>query len=188
MARKRFNVVLDPLPSGLKSGGRFYPAHTDFRRVLSYLRIIENEEDEDRGWLSVACFFDDITGVDMDDLQAWLESFLLCGEERQEDGVKQQKVFDILKDFNFIYAGFMQAYGINLREVTMHWFTFMALLDGLPSGTKLSDVMSIRSKKIENWMKPEDVREISRMKQLYSLEETVDPMDALGSMLRSMAK
>src|SRR5699024_9047339 len=48
---------------------------------------------------------------------------------------KSEILIDFNQDANYIYASFMQAYGINLIEQQgkMHWKEYLALIDGLPS-------------------------------------------------------
>ncbi len=80
---------------------------------------------------------------------------------------KDTKQYYSLKyDAEYIYASFMQAYGIDLIEQQgkMHWFKFRALLSGLPKDTKFCEVVSIRQ-----WEKPNkgDTEE----KQMRELQE-----------------
>ena len=64
---------------------------------------------------------------------------------------KQQKgqkiLFNIGYDSEYIYAGFMQAYGIDLidQHGKLHWKKFNALLVGLPSDTRFAEILKIRA-------------------------------------------
>ncbi len=62
-------------------------------------------------------------------------------------GKESEPVFDYYEDSELIYAAFMQVYGIDLIEEQgkLHWSKFKALLEGLPSGTRLTEIISIRS-------------------------------------------
>ena len=53
--------------------------------------------------------------------------------------------YDLLHDAEYIYASFMQCYGIDLVDVsdTLHWQKFQALLSGLSDDTKFMRVMEI---------------------------------------------
>lgn len=80
---------------------------------------------------------------------------------------KDTKQYYSLKyDAEYIYASFMQAYGMDLLEQQgkLHWFKFQALLSGLPKDTKFCEVVSIRQ-----WKKPNkgDTEE----KQMRELQE-----------------
>ena len=57
---------------------------------------------------------------------------------------------DFEQDADLIYAGFMQAYGINLYEERnkMDWRVFLALVKGLPEGTEFSRIVKLRCTKV----------------------------------------
>lgn len=58
-----------------------------------------------------------------------------------------RQLYDIDYDAKLIYAGFWQAYGIDLYEVhdELHWVKFKALLSGLPKDTRFAEVTSLRA-------------------------------------------
>ena len=64
-----------------------------------------------------------------------------------EDAAKQPRLYDFEQDAARIYAGFMQAYRIDLYEQQdkLHWSTFVELFVNLPSDTQMAKVMSIRA-------------------------------------------
>lgn len=57
------------------------------------------------------------------------------------------KLYSLKHDAEYIYASFMQAYGIDLFEEQgkLHWKKFNALFNGLPSNTKMVEVINIRA-------------------------------------------
>lgn len=91
--------------------------------------------------------------------------------ELEED--EKEILYSINFDAEYIFASFMQAYGIDLIEQQgkLHWFKFKALLSCLPEGTKFQQVMSIRS-----WEKPSksnDAHEtqMKKLQRIYALPE-----------------
>lgn len=82
-----------------------------------------------------------------------------------------KKLFNIRFDGEYIFASFMQAYGINLFKVQgeLHWKEFNALLAGLPEGTKLSEVIRVRSYKPQKGDTPEYKRDMLKRKKEYAL-------------------
>ena len=58
-----------------------------------------------------------------------------------------RQLYDIEHDAKLIYAGFWQAYGIDLYEQhgKLHWIKFKALLAGLPKDTRFAEVTSLRA-------------------------------------------
>jgi hypothetical protein len=51
--------------------------------------------------------------------------------------------YDWKLDSEYIYAAFMQRYGIDLIKTDLHWFDFRALFNGLVN-TKLNDIIAAR--------------------------------------------
>lgn len=61
-----------------------------------------------------------------------------------------RKSMDFEQDADLIYAGFLQAYGIDLfkEKNKLDWRIFLALVRGLPEGTEFSRVVKLRNTKI----------------------------------------
>jgi len=84
---------------------------------------------------------------------------------------KKAKNYDLKYDAEYIYASFMQAYGIDLIEQQgkLHWYKFKALLNGLPEGTKFMSVLDIRTREERKGMSPEEKRDLKKLKKQYAL-------------------
>lgn len=65
-------------------------------------------------------------------------------KKKKEEG---KRVYSLQYDGDYIFASFLQAYGIDLIEQQgkLHWKKFNALLSGLPEDTKFVEVCKIRS-------------------------------------------
>lgn len=164
VAVREFNLLLDKPPEEAVISGETYKVKTDFRRVLQYQRIADDEEldEQEKITRSIALFFGADAHIVEDDIEpylAWIGWFIRAGEEEKEEP-SGERVFDFLQDTALIFAAFLQAYRINLRTAEVHWWTFRALVCGLPSGTRLADVMEIRGKKAESWMSAEQKAEL----------------------------
>lgn len=95
---------------------------------------------------------------------------------KQEASVKSNEppVYDISLDGDFIYASFMQAYGIDLLEErgNLHWKKFNALLAGLPEGTKFVEVIKIRKYKPRKGDSQAYIDEMMKLKKEYALPDS----------------
>lgn len=91
------------------------------------------------------------------------------------DDTKQRAPYDIRYDGDYIYASFLQAYGIDLFDVQgqLHWKKFNALLSGLPEGTKLMEVIKIRKWKSQKGDSAEYKEEMRRLQKDYALPNDV---------------
>ena len=93
------------------------------------------------------------------------------------NGKQEQAPYDIRFDGDYIYASFLQAYGIDLFDVQgeLHWKKFNALLSGLPEGTKFMEVIKIRKWKPQKGDSAEYKEEMRRLQKDYALPyETVE--------------
>jgi len=87
---------------------------------------------------------------------------------------KNNKTYDLKHDAAYIYASFMQAYGIDLfqEQGQLHWYKFQALLSGLPEDTKLKQVIGIRTRKAYKGMPSEERRQLRELQEYYALPES----------------
>lgn len=91
------------------------------------------------------------------------------------NGKQEQAPYDIRFDGDYIYASFLQAYGIDLFDAQgkLHWRKFNALLSGLPEGTKLMEVIKIRKWKPQKGDSAEYKEEMRRLQKDYALPNDV---------------
>lgn len=91
------------------------------------------------------------------------------------NGKQEQAPYDIRYDGDYIYASFLQAYGIDLFDVQgeLHWKKFNALLSGLPEGTKFMEVIKIRKWKPQKGDSAEYKEEMRRLQKDYALPNEV---------------
>lgn len=88
-------------------------------------------------------------------------------DEDEED----QPLYDLMKDGEYIYASFLQAYGIDLFEDQgkLHWHKFNALLVSLPSDTKFMEVLRIRAWKPSKGDSSEYKKQMRKQQEIYRL-------------------
>ena len=90
-----------------------------------------------------------------------------------EDDEEDKKIYDLVQDAQYIYASFMQDYGMDLFEQhgKLHWYKFQALLNGLSDETKFKKVIEIRTMKLPTGKGTSNQREeIKKMKKIYALK------------------
>lgn len=87
-----------------------------------------------------------------------------------------ERLFSLKYDAEYIYSSFMQAYGIDLIDAqnSLHWKKFNALLNGLPSDTKFSEVLKIRSYKPQKGDSKQYKESMRKLKKEYALPKDFD--------------
>lgn len=86
-------------------------------------------------------------------------------------GGGDRRVLDYEYDAGLIYAAFMGEYGIDLCEVTMHWYKFCALLAGLSEERRIVKIMEIRGTNAEEFSDGEKRREWRRLQRRFAIAD-----------------
>lgn len=167
-----------------------YPYRDDFRLFLKAYEILQDEDifDEDKIEAICGLIFKD----KIDDIN--LGSRLIRGFFRKyNEGKGGEALFSFEQDAEYIYAGFMQAYGINLFTKKLTIEEFMALLKGLPKGTRFSEVVEIRAMPVPKQTKynSEQISAILRAKQSVRLKADnglKNGWQAFGDMIKTLAR
>lgn len=196
------NMLTEPISSFVEYQGRKYRTTCSFDNVLEVQRMYKDERLNGVEKCSLA-----LSMLARSAFQIWLlnpaeKTELLskiCKEQielpkRPLIG-KQMKTFDFALDGDYIYASFMQEYGIDLVEQQgrLHWKKFVALFQGLSEKTKIREVMRIRSMDIPKATKynANERQNIMELKAYYALPVEggggQKGLDALFSALEMMA-
>ena len=146
------------LPDVIYCNGRPYSIYTDFRYWLKFYKLTQKKDLK----LNELYFLfknktphDDLFLLDVSEETAdfspqLLEFFYNPNATPKGESKSATKTFDYILDGEYIYASFMQVYGIDLTECDMHWHKFKALFASLPENCKMREIMSFRSWKEDN--------------------------------------
>lgn len=108
-----------------------------------------------------------------EEMKAVLAFFGLFADKKAS---KERAVFDLVQDLDYIIAGFLQTYGIDIDETDLSIEKFIALLKGLPSDTRLSDIIKIRTMRVPKPTKnnAEQINAIMKAKANFALKSDSD--------------
>lgn len=159
----------EPLPYSVKYKGKTWQLTPTFDNVLSMYRQLEDCTDTER--LDVMLYFLLKKHRYPKDALLLTEVCKLLFSTSKRPA---ERCFDFLQDSDLIYAAFKQAYGIDLyqEQGKLHWLQFKALMAGLPSNTKLAEVISIRLRPLPpaNKHNARERAELMRLKQSVALQ------------------
>ena len=162
--------IFTPLPYEVREKGRIYTLTPQFDNVLQMYQAIEGLDSWDKPEVMLSYLVKGKVKPSLDLLKA-VSDVLFTPSKGGGD-----KAFDFVQDSPLIYAAFMQAYGMDLVEQQgkLHWWKFQSLLNGLPSNTRFSEIVSIRMKPIPAPTKynKEEREELMRLKAVYALNLT----------------
>ncbi len=89
----------------------------------------------------------------------------VCGK-----GQKTDPCYDLTEDFDYIWAGFMSQYGIDLSIEDMHWWKFKALLVCLDDTCRFSKIVAFRTMDTSSVKDKELRRFYEKMKKAFALK------------------
>lgn len=149
--------------------------NTREEKAESFNKDFENYSIEEMSKVFKSVFEEHISLSDVEDNHV---EYDLAGNPMKttvSDDTKQRAPYDIRYDGDYIYASFLQAYGIDLFDMqgVLHWRKFNALLSGLPEGTKLMEVIKIRKWKPQKGDSSEYKEEMRRLQKDYALPNDV---------------
>lgn len=129
------------LPDTIEVQGRDFFINTDFRYWLLYYDLVQ------KGCTVMDLFFLFKEEVPAVDFSEEISDFFINENSTPRGKGSPEKLIDYIEDGEYIYASFMQAYGIDLIDTKMHWWKFKALLLGLPEDTIIKKIMGYRAYK-----------------------------------------
>lgn len=185
MSTAFYNLLIDELPTTVKFGGVEHPIRTDFRTALIFETLVEDESigNEDKLIKALILFYPELPQTEDEILEAveQLVWFYSCGKEPNEyqkmkndkrneaSGNRSSLIYNVNYDDDYIFAAFMQQYGINLNKADLHWWEFKALFKGLTDDTEIMKIMGYRAMEIKPNMAKEQKAHYKKLKMIYAL-------------------
>lgn len=156
-------------------GGKSYRLRPSFDRVLETIDIMQDEslpeavKQQISAWLLIKKRLKPQECYPV--LSAALKVLLSTDSKKQ--GQDDELSISFIQDAEYIYAAFYQAYGIDLIDCRgkLHWHKFLALLNGLPGDTRMSEIIQIRLRPIPKATKynAEEIAQIHKLKMAYRI-------------------
>lgn len=195
------NNLYEPLVDSIEIGGREYRLDLSFDTVLAFFAMLE-DDNVSKFDKMVTAFYNFVPDYPdkaqpevMVETVAGIVEYLKSGdkqnggeyeedpEEEEEDTYEGDSQYYCLnEDAQYIYASFLQDYGIDLFEQhgKLHWSRFKALLNSLRDDTKFSEIVGIRAAELPSG-KGEQVEEerkrLRKLKRIYALNKNQQQVD-----------
>ena len=167
------------LPTEFESGGVRYPFHSDFREWIRFESLIINSDVPEnlKNVLALRLIFagnvpDDIIGAEKFILwfyRGGREKRAANNDDNGADSLESRRVYDFEYDFEYLYAAFLEQYGIDLIDIKyLHWWKFRALFKGLHD-CRLTEIMGYRGADISDDLPDSRKAFLLDMQELYEL-------------------
>lgn len=169
------------LLNGLPEEYEGIPISADYRNMIQVDLILHDPTINETEKIIAALYqlYPDLPG-DVGKAVEGLVWFYTRGDtagDSKDRGAKKapKKAFDFEQDANLIYAAFYATYGISLTTVDfLHWWEFMALLEGLPETTLMQRVIYWRTVDV-NGLSKHEKKHVLKMRKLFALKGQEKP-------------
>lgn len=183
--------LTDTLVNDVEINGRMYNLDMSFDNILSLIDMLNDKELNDAMQILIGiemlivepleCSIDEkakiffelyeslIDVAKEDDVEYDIEGNPMPVQSKENE----VDIYDIAQDAEYIYASFMQDYGIDLFEQQgiLHWDKFRALLAGLREDTKFKKVLEIRQMPLPTGKgSGEQRKQVEELKKAYGLK------------------
>lgn len=176
------SLITEPLANGVEVRGIYYPIQTDFKIWIRFEALIEKLKSEPERTVTEIlklCFKRDRTPFVLppslsEALTALFEFYAGKGAVnpmKSEKKLGVRRIYSFEHDAEYIYAGFMQQYGIDLCDTQLHWHKFRALFSSLGDDTKIGEIMGIRALNTEKLSDKKQRAHYARLKRMYALPD-----------------
>ena len=182
------NVLMDDLPYSVTVANTEIPINTDYRTGILFEQMLSDPAvpDDEKLDTVLKLYYGDAVFSMLGDMGAVQEAlngimwFYRCGADetagsgKGEDASAKDPPFSYEHDAGYIYAAFVEAYGIDLTRNRLHWWQFRALFLGLPETVLFCRIMGYRTMEIPARMPKEKKRFYQRMKRVYKIPESAE--------------
>lgn len=172
------NLFYEDYPESITVDGNEVRIRTDFREYIRFIDLLKTDEMKDsEKWQYIIRYFYDqpkniaaaLDGlVDFINLEQLRENISENNEDNPEEDSNDKPLFSFYYDYPYILAGFLSAYGINLRTVGyMHWWEFRLLFDGLPEDTEIKKRIMYRA------INPATIKDNEERKRIIKIQNAI---------------
>ncbi len=170
------SLLTEKLPETVRINGRKYPINTDFRAAIRFEITVQSDmPSAKKVRRAIELFFGMCPPPQPDALLIDAIAKFYSGYSDADDrpsGGNRKRYYSYAQDAGYIYAAFMEQYGIDLTAVGyMHWYKFIALFRGLTEDTEIVKIMGYRAvdlKKIHSKYEKERLR---KLQEAYRLRD-----------------
>ena len=163
-------------PEHFESGGKKYPIHTDYREWIRFECLISDADVPEslKTVMALRMIFADNIPDDILGAAAFMTWFYRCGKpapRRADDNnasLETRRVYDFEYDSEYIYAAFLEQYGIDLTKADLHWWKFRALFMGLHD-CRFTEIMGYRGAEISDDLPDSRKAFLLDMQEAYAL-------------------
>ena len=187
------NILVDLLPTTVEINNEKYEINSDFRTSILFELLMQDNsiEKEDKIFMALQLYYPVIPHNVNEAIEKILW-FYRCGRDVVSskgtgNGKGATQIYDFDYDDMYIYAAFMDQYGIDLQDIeNLHWWKFKAMFESLKGDNEIVKIMGYRSVNLSNIKDKEQKLYYKKMKELYKIPISKDEIEKLDEIEKAL--
>ncbi len=180
------NLLIDLVPKTVCISGKDVDIRSNFRTSILFELMMNDAvlSDEEKLFQTLQLYYP----VVPENLEEALNKalwFYRGGMDEERKGVggkKASQIYSFEYDAEYIYAAFMDQYGVNLQSIDyLHWWEFKAMFKGLKEDNEIVKIMGYRAVDITSEMNKEQQKFYRKMKEAYKIPLAKTERDKLSA-------
>lgn len=187
------NLLIDLVPKTITIDNKEYEINSDFRNSILFELLMQDKsiKDNDKIYLALELYYPNIP----DDINSAIEKmlwFYRCGKDlitskRKGKGKSDIKIYSFEYDDDYIYAAFMDQYGIDLQDIKyLHWWKFKAMFKSLKEDTEIVKIMRYRSMDLSKIKDKNEKAYYKKMQELYKIPVSKNEQEKLDEIEKAL--
>ena len=189
------NLLIDLAPTSVDINGEKYEINSDFRTSILFelLTLDKSIQHNDKIRLALDLYYP----VRPKDTVLAIEK-ILWFYRGGKDAVKPKRsvkggnrsstqVYSFEHDDDYIYAAFMDQYGIDLQDIDeLHWWKFKALFKSLKEDNEIVKIMKYRGTDLSTIKDKEQKAYYKKMQEIYKIPLPQDEQEKLDEITNAL--
>ena len=167
------NLLTEAAPKTVSIAGVEVPIRWDFRTSVRFEQLMEEDLPDEEKLTQVLTLYYPQIPFSLEEAVEKLLWFYAAGKEDTtqtgKTGRNEPRIYSYRYDDEYIYAAFLDQYGIDLQEADLHWWKFKAMFQGLKSDNRIVEIMGYRAMEIPSKMSREQKEFYRKMKKQYAI-------------------
>ena len=189
------NLLIDLLPNSVDVNGVEYEINSDFRTSILFELLMQDSsvENGDKLIMGLNLYYNEVPPK-----KCWKEAidkilwFYRCGKDMisskgKGKGKSDIQIYNFEYDDDYIYAAFMDQYGIDLQDIKhLHWWKFKAMFKALKEDNEIVKIMGYRSMDLSKIKDKEQKAYYKKMKGIYKIPVSKNEQEKLEEIERAL--
>ena len=180
------NILVDLLPTKIEIDNKKYEINSDFRTSVLFELLMQDDsvKKEDKIFMALQLYYPVIPKNFNEAIEQMLW-FYSCGKDITKSkgngkGKSVTQIYSFDYDDDYIYAAFMDQYGIDLQDIKyLHWWKFKAMFKSLKEDNEIVKIMGYRSMDLSKIKDKEQKAYYKKMQEMYKIPISKDEENKL---------